>query len=167
MSELSSGALTALVAGSVLLLVVLVGAFLAVRSVARTAAGTRAELARLQARLDAGENGSDRLPVPTQAETPVPSVTGLRAMGEQPAAEPVVAPTPAEVTAATLQAPLVRVAVWSAGLRHALRPESRDRARALARREYQRRSRLRRRAARSAARTTVVTPEPTAQERAS
>lgn len=166
MSELSSGAQAALVAGVALLAVVLVGAFVAVRSVTRTAAATRAELARLQQRLDAPTSDPDQLPLPTPAKSLVPTVTGLRPTSEQPV-EPVVAPTPAEITAATLQTPLVRVAVWSAGLRHALRPESRDRARALARREYQRRSRMRRRAARYAARTTVVTPEPATQERAS
>lgn len=167
MSELSSGALVALVGGCVLLLVALAGVLLGVRSVARTAAATRAELAQLQARLDAGASESGSLPVLSSAETPVPSVTGLRAAHDPREAEPAVAPTAADITIATLQTPLVRVAVWSAGLRHALRPESRDRARALARREYQRRSRLRRRAARYAARTTVVTPDPATQERAS
>ena len=47
----------------------------------------------MRARLDARSSESDQLPVPVMAEapvpatSPVPSVTGLRANGEQPAAE--------------------------------------------------------------------------------
>lgn len=158
MSGLTALALGALAVG----LALLVGALLLVRSGARTAAATRDELARLRARIDApiptaSDEDSKRLPSRTE-----PSSTAVARLSElrpPPSADPVVVPTRAEVAAAALQEPLVRVAVVAAGLRHALRPESRDRARAVVRREYRRRSKLRRRAARHAARTTVVLAE--------
>lgn len=147
----------------------LVGAVL----LARSLAATRAEVARLQARLDGSDSprrtsarpadddlarhspesggtpgangGAGVLPVSVHTASPASGVT------TRP-----LPPTTRDVADATLQHPLVRVAVWSAGLRHALRPQSRDQAVALARREFRRRAKLRRRAGRRAARAAVV-----------
>lgn len=153
-----SGLMQAIVAGAVLLsAALLVSAVL----LARSLAGTRAELARLHARLDAQSGDRSGGLRPTQAPTlPVPVVTDLgRVPADRPDSSAALVPTPHQVVQATMQQPLVRVAVWSAGVRHALRPESRDRARALARRELRRRSKVRRRATRHAARTTAVSTQ--------
>ncbi len=64
----------------------------------------------------------------------------------------IVQPTGAQVVAATMTRPSVRVAIFVSGVAHALRPESRDRIRALIRREYLGRKRARQRAAKAAAR---------------
>ncbi len=149
-----SGTSLLLAGGGTLIGLALLGGVLVL---VRTLAATRAELARVHARLDAA---SAARPAPDAASTrtpalPVPVVTdlGLPQRHEGAAASLL---TTREVVEATLQRPLVRAAVWSAGLRHASRPESRDRARALARREYGRRAKLRRRAARYAARSAAV-----------
>ncbi len=64
----------------------------------------------------------------------------------------IVAPTQAQVVAATMTRPTVRLAILVSGVAHALRPESRDRISALIRREYLGRKRARQQAARAAAR---------------
>lgn len=131
---------------------------------ARSLAATRTELARAHARLDAqalDRSGREH----TAPLLPVPVVTDLGTVTGRPAdtdytCDLLGVPASHQLAEATLQQPLIRVAVWSAGVRHAMRPESRDRARALARREYRRRSKLRRRAARQAARAAAVSPMP-------
>jgi hypothetical protein len=167
MSGSDALALGALAMGIALLF----GALLYVRAASRSSAATRAEVARLEARIDAQVPPGSADGSQPEASRPEPSASAVVRFTDphpSPAEEPVFVPTRAEVAAAALQEPLVRVAVVAAGLRHALRPESRDRARAVVRREYQRRSKLRRRAARHAARTTVVVPEESpGRERAS
>lgn len=147
-----SGVVLVLAAGGALLLcgALLVGAVL----LARALAATRAELARVHERLDAEAGGQPVGTGPTQAPPPVPMVTDLGWTRADPVT---LVPTSGQLAGAALRQPLIRAAVWSAGVRHALRPESRDRARALVRREYRRRAKLRRRAARRASRAVAIT----------
>lgn len=64
----------------------------------------------------------------------------------------IVAPTRAQVAAAVMGQPRVRIAIWANGIVHALRPESRDRIVGMMRRDYRERRRHRGRVARRAAR---------------
>jgi hypothetical protein len=70
----------------------------------------------------------------------------------------IVPPTQQQVVATALGRPGVRLSVLAHGLAHALRPESRDRIVALMRREYRRRRRERLQAGRSASRAVRPTP---------
>ena len=70
----------------------------------------------------------------------------------------IVQPTQAQVVAATMTRPSIRVGIFMSGLAHALRPESRDRIRALIKREYLGRKRARQRAAKAAARAQNAPP---------
>lgn len=70
----------------------------------------------------------------------------------------IVQPTQAQLVAATMTRPSVRLGILLTGVAHALRPESRDRIAALMRREYRGRRRARQQAARSAARATNGPP---------
>lgn len=70
----------------------------------------------------------------------------------------IVQPTQAQVVAATMTRPSVRLGILLTGIAHALRPESRDRITALMRREYRDRRRARQRAGRAAAKATNGPP---------
>lgn len=151
-----SGVALVLGASGVLLSVALL---VAAVLLARSLAATRKELAHVRARLDAQVVDRSHGERTAPSSLPVPVVTDLRVVPtDRGDASGALVPASRQVVEATLQQPLIRVAVWSAGVRHALRPESRDQARALARREYRRRSKLRRRAARQASRTAAVSP---------
>lgn len=135
-----SAELWILVATSVLAMVAISAAIVAVRAARRIAAAT-----------------------PPRPDTPAPS-TELALVEPPPPATPaaltprvvegrlIVPPTQQQVVAATLGRPGVRLSVLAHGVAHALRPESRDRILALMRREYRRRRRERLQAGRRAAR---------------
>lgn len=146
-----------LAATTLIALVAVVVAALAVRSVRRLSA-------QVAARTVAEE------PAQPPLESPVdpPSTVALRAPASAAELEPrvvegrvIVPPTQAQVVRTALGRPGVRLSVLLHGLAHALRAENRDRIVALMRREYRHRRRERLRAGRQAIRMARPTTAPT------
>ena len=136
---LMSAELWILVATSVLAMVAISAAIVAVRAARRIAAATspRPEAPAPSTELALVE------PAPVTPAALTPRVVEGRV---------IVPPTQQQVVAATLGRPGVRLSVLAHGVAHALRPASRDRVLALMRREYRRRRRERLQAGRRAAR---------------
>lgn len=143
---------------AVLAVVALVAAIVALRAV-REVKALRASVAPSSAPAEPEPRGGQELDVlPADA----PAVTAADPAAEARIIEGrvIVPPTQAQLVAAQMTRPSVRIAIVVAGVMHALRPESRDRISGLMRREYRQRRRARQRAARRAAR---VAPPPPGQ----
>ena len=140
-----------LVMTTVLAVIALVAAFIAVRAARRAGSAKAAPV-----------DESPSTGAPLDFKAPLALRTSIIDPPDQVVAivegRVIVAPTPRQIVDATMNRPLVRVSLLSHGLAHALRPESRDKIMGLMRREFQSRRRQRKRAARQAARIEHPTP---------
>jgi hypothetical protein len=141
-----SAELWILLATSVLAVVAITAAVVAVRAARRIATATPAPT-------------EHRVPSTELAIVePAPPSTPAALVPRVVQGQLIVPPTQQQVVATALGRPGVRLSVLARGLAHALRPESRDRIVALMRREYRRRRRERLQAGRTASRAVRPTP---------